>query len=398
MDTLVNGHSYANMYLLFVDASGHSTVVAQNPVDVGSQAYDLLERRILERFRDSAALSRCEYHERWSWQGDGGLYMLYDRDESVALKTALDFMRRLLDIDLPALQKEFATKSIRGELHLRVAVHKGTLSYISDERRGSIHSAALNFAAHLEKATPKDCAAISGDVYKVLRSEQTQFYKVGTFEGHDVALYAPGRSNMDLARAWYAQHGFSAMPMQAMYERPSAENKAALLRTTRNEVVDLGTALHTCSEYLITTQRPAIYRDTVLELLRRGCKYRCFLLDPNGPAAEQHGRERGEDLVSKIRHSINSFQRFQKEHPAEAKHLEVYSYNHYTGFAALGIDIAEPDALLLYSPYLAPRADRVTERGDMPHYLVGATIATPVFDFHRLYIDTIRQNDSTRLL
>lgn len=396
MNTLVSGQNYPNMYFLFVDASGHSTVVAKNPVDVASRAYDLLERRILERLRSSASPTRCEYHERWGWQGDGGLFMLYDKDESVALKTALDFVQRLLDIDLPALQKEFTAESILGELHLRIAVHKGTLSYLSDERRGSIHSAALNFAAHLEKATPKDCAAISGEVYNVIRADQKQFFKVGTFEGHEVALYSPGRSQLDLTRAWYALHGFDSMRIQAMYERPSAENKAALLRTTRAEVIDLGTALHTCSEYLITTQRPAIYRDTVLELLRRGCKYCCFLLDPDGATAEQHGRERGEDLVSKIRQSIKSFQRFQREHPAEAAYLEVYSYNHYTGFAALGIDVTQADALLLYSPYLAPRVGWTPERGDMPHYLVGPSSAAPLFEFHRAYIDAIRQDASTR--
>lgn len=398
MNTLVDGQNYPNMYFLFVDASGHSTVVAKNPVDIASRAYDLLERRVLERFRSSATANRSEYYERWGWQGDGGLFMLYDKDESVTLRTVLDFVKRLLSIDLPALQKEFDAESIRGELHLRIAVHKGALTYISDDRRGSIHSSALNFAAHLEKATPKDCAAISGEVYKVLRADQEQFYKVGTFEGHDVALHSPDRTEVDLARAWYALHGFDSMCIQAMHERPSAENKAALLRTTRYEVVDMGTALHTCSEYLITTQRPALYRDTVLELMKRGCKYRCFLLDPEGSAAEQHGRDRGEDLVSKIRQSIKSFERFQKKYPAEAKHLEVYAYNHYAGFAALGIDVNEPDALLLYSPYLAPRVGLTLERGDMPHYLVGPSIAATLFEFHRSYIEAVRQDASTRRL
>lgn len=37
---------YENVYLIFIDASGHSNVVKSNPKDVSEQAFDLLFEKI----------------------------------------------------------------------------------------------------------------------------------------------------------------------------------------------------------------------------------------------------------------------------------------------------------------------------------------------------------------
>lgn len=208
------------------------------------------------------------------------------------------------------------------------------------------------------------------------------FELVGPYEGRNVYLWAPEASAGDVSRAWLVARGLAeGITILGYHERPSQREKARLIDTGVEGIIDLGTALHTCANYLITTERPTTYRDAVLSFLRRGGVYHCFLMQPDSEDARRVAKERGEDLDQKIQTSIRDFERFKRQHGELADQLMVYMLPHYPGMAALAVDIESPTGLILYSPYLPtlPSQKTTIERGDMPHYLA-SRIAGPFFD------------------
>ncbi len=370
-----------NTHLLFVDSAGYSTIVRANPRDRAARAFDLVRERVTSRVATIAAARRCHRAQLWSWRGDGGFFLLHDEDESVAAAVAVEAGVALIDLDLRHLREEFRQIGVDGTLHLRIAVHKGTVRVPYDGHTGAVHSPDLNFAAHLERATPPDCLAVSEDVLLVSTDLRVRFHSVGRFEGKQVRLLPGCDHPMDAAMAWLAARGFDGgVPLHGLHERPSQWEKARLVDAATTEVVELGTALRTASHYLVTTERPAHYRDAVLRFLRRGGRYRAVLLGPGSRAATVISELRSEDLVNKAKGSLEAFALFQARHPDVADRVRIYQTTAFVGFGCLAIDPESPGALLLYSPYLPnPVVGDVTERGDMPHYLIPTT-AGALFD------------------
>ncbi|MGH4025101.1 MAG: hypothetical protein ACRDRV_11030 [Pseudonocardiaceae bacterium] len=364
-----------NAYLLFADAAGYSTIVRHNPRDRAARAFDLVRERIAARVTTIAAARRCEQAQLWSWRGDGGFFVVHDADESVAAVVAVEAGAALVDLDLCHLRDEFGQLGLDGTLHLRVAVHKGTVRVPGNGNTGTVHSPDLNFAAHLERAVPPDCLAVSEDVLPVCGELQGRLRKVGQFEGKEVYLL-PGRGYpIDAAAAWLAATGLDGgMPVHGLHERPSQQQKARLVDAARTEVVDLGTALRTASHYLVTTERPAHYREAVLRLLHRGGHYRAVVLNPDSKIAMLMSELRDEDLIGKAKGSLEEFAQFHARHPEVAERIRVYQTTAFIDFGCLAIDPESRSSLLLYAPYLPnPVAGGVIQRGDMPHYLVSPT-------------------------
>ncbi|MBL1098894.1 hypothetical protein JK363_19940 [Streptomyces sp. 205] len=365
--------TYDQVYLVFVDTSGYSTIVRCNPGDRAARAFDLLRERMRGRIAQLSAQYRCARSDVWSWRGDGGFFAVHDESESVARDVALEAARTFLTLDLRHLRDEFAQAGVDGELHVRMAVHKGAIRHSAEGRTGAIHSPDINLAAHLEKVTPPDCLAVSEDVYRTAGPFAELFAPVGSHEGKDVYLMAGDGGPGAAAKAWLAGRGLAdGTPVYAYPERPSSHQKARLLDAASDEVLDMGTALRTSSSRLVTTERPARYRDAVLGLLRRGGTYRCYLLDPSSEAADTLARQYEEDMARKIKDSLERFGRFKERYGTEAEGLRVYQTDGFPGFSALGIDMGRPDGLILYSSYLMGASPYgVIERGDMPHYLIG---------------------------
>lgn len=372
---------WENAYLLFVDSAGYSTIVRANPRDLAARAFDLVRERIMARVAAIAEKRRCYRAQLWSWRGDGGFFLLHDEAESVAAATAAEAGAALVDLDLHQLRAEFVHLGVEGILHLRVALHKGTVRVPHDGRTGTVHSTDLNFAAHLERATPPDCLAISEDALLGYTGIRERFRRVGAFEGKQVHLLLARDHPLDAAAAWLAARGLDGgVLLHGWHERPSQQEKARLINAAHHEVVDLGTALRTGSYYLVTTERPAHYRDAVLRFLRSGGHYRAVLLDPASRAAAVLSELRGEDLISKGKRSLEAFALFHTRYPDVADQLRVYQISAFVDFACLAIDPESPGGLLLYSPYLpSPIAGGIVQRGDMPHYLVPAR-AGALFD------------------
>ncbi|MGH3934389.1 MAG: hypothetical protein ACRDS1_05340 [Pseudonocardiaceae bacterium] len=389
-----------NAYLLFVDSAGYSTIVRANPRDRAAWGFDLLRERITARVAAIAAAQRCHRAQLWSWRGDGGFFLLHDEKESVAAAVAVETGAALIDLDLHQLRAEFRQIGIEGTLHLRIALHKGTVRIPHDGYTGAVHSAELNFAAHLERATPPDCLAISEDALLGCAGLRGRFQRVGQFEGKQVYLLMAGDHPLDPAMAWLATRGLDgSVPLHGLPERPSQQQKARLVDAARSEVVELGTALRTASNYLVTTERPAHYRDAVLRFLRRGGHYRAVLLDPRSRAAAVISELRGEDIISKAKKSLEAFALFQARYPEVANHLRVYQTTAFVSFACLAIDPESPGGLLLYSPYLPnPVGDGFVQRGDMPHYLVPTSTGALFDKLHQALRSSCAQQAVTRVL
>lgn len=363
--------TYDNTYFVFVDAAGHSTIIANNPRDLAAEGFDLLREHTVARLDKIAASRHCALARMWHWAGDGGLLVVHDERESVGAVTALEVARCLLELDLKHLRDEFAHLGIKGNLRLRISVHKGPMQYRGSAYQNSIYSPAINLAAHLERATPPDTVAISADVFRVAGEHADRFKSVGRFE--DVDIYILAADDAGVARPWLAAHGFAGgVQVLAYHERPSQHEKARLVDAADSEVVEVGSALHTCANYLVTRERPARYRQAVLDLLERGGTYRCVLVDPASPAAALMGHQRGEDLPAKIREALKMFGRFKSEQGGNADRLEISLTRTHSPMAALAVDPGQPQALLLYSPYLLSTGPDVAhlQRADMPHYLV----------------------------
>ncbi|MBH5338227.1 hypothetical protein IHE55_26950 [Streptomyces pactum] len=364
--------TYDHVYLLFIDTAGYSSIVLANPRDRAAHAFDLLRDRIAARVGQLASGHRCARAELWSWRGDGGFFAVHDESESVARDVVLEAARAILTLDLRHLRDEFARAGVAGGLHLRIAVHKGTIRHAGPGGTGAIHSPDINLAAHLEKAVPRDCVAVSEDVHRTAGGYAPLFEEVGEHEGKRVFLMADDDRPGAARRAWLAARGLAGgSTVHTCPERPSSTEKARMLDAAAIEVLDMGTALRAASRRLVTTERPAHYRDAVLGFLRRGGRYRCYLLDPVSEAAATLARQYQEDMSRKIKDSLERLGRFKERYRGEADGLEVYQTGSFPGFSALAIDMREPDGLILYSSYLLGTSRYgVMERGDMPHYLI----------------------------
>lgn len=369
------GTTYDNVYLLAADVSGYSAIVRLNPHDHTTRAFDLLRERLVTVASELAARHGCARSVLWGWRGDGGLLVIHDDDESVARDVALETGRRMLTVELGRLRKASRRAGLAGEMHLRMALHKGVIRYPEAGDPGVIHSADINFTVHLEQATPRDCLAISGDVYQVCGSYADLFERVGRFEKRKVYLMKPGGRAGDARRTWLHHAGLACeVPVRGFAERPSQRKIAKLIGIAANDVLDLGAVLHTCAGYLVTPGGPAPYLNAVLAFLRRGGTYRCVLLDPSSEAAGIYARLRQEDLTAKISRVMADFARFKKLHRGAAEGLHVYHTSEFPGLHALCIDLCSPHALILYSPYIfrVHHSTPLIERGDMPHYLATA--------------------------
>lgn len=396
INLFVKDQVYENVYLVFVDASGHSNVVRSNPRDVSAQAFDLLYERIAGRLQKVVTKNRCEIAVVWSWLGDGGMIAIHDKSEKNSLLTTFDFVTEVLKLDLPNLKSEFANDNINGELHIRIAVHKGTIKYTDDGQQGFIHSSDINWGAHLEKATPKDSISISKEIFDILPSDKKKdFVSVGKFEEREAYVFTPNADESLVTLNWRASQGFNEMELVQCYlERISQKDKAELIDTAKDTVIDFGTTLNTCSNYLFSTERPVPYRDAVCRLLERGGKFVCYMLSPDSPGSRQLIELRKEDTDEKLRNAMTRFQQFKSVNPALTNQFKVFQFDNNPNFAAMIIDPESDDSVCLYSPYLSVISQEGTGRADMPHYLVSKKkhrMYKYVWDYVSSYINIAKE-------
>lgn len=388
----MQGRTYTDVYFLKIDASGHSSIVASNPSDVVDRFFDHFESTVVEVVEQTRRLSGCDYAEFWGWQGDGGLCVLHDKSESVSQKTALQCATDILNDRLGPLQRSLQRLGARGSLHVRLALHRGTFTYKGHGRLGSIHSKDLNFVSHLETATPKDTLAISRDVYDRCPDDLvSEFWLLPfAFEGEEVAVYS-NRAKGDVALEWIARVPIAeSVHVNLLPRRYSEADKASIVQFAESEVVDLGTALSTCSQYLVSTARPAPYRDIVRSLTANGKKYLCLALNPDSEAAHHYAEDRGEPgLIEKIHTSITKMKQFAESLGKAREHFHLYLYSSLPHFAGIMVD-RKSDGLFLFAPYLPNLGEKLTiERADSPHLAVLAELCPDLMRRADVYVDVL---------
>ncbi len=396
---LVDGQTYTDVYFLKVDVSGHSTIVAGNPSDIVNRFFDHFESSVFAAVDDTKKLHDCGYAEFWGWEGDGGLCVIYDRSESVALQTAVESAVNLLDYKLQPLQDALRRLGARGELHMRIALHRGSFTYKGYGRHGSIHSKDLNFVAHLEQVAPRDTLVISRDVHQRCPTDLAGRFSAlpFRFENYEVFAYSIC-SDSEAAFEWAARVPIAeSVPVNLLPRRYSEQDKASIVQYAQSEVVDLGTALSTCSQYLVSTARPAPYRAAVKSLLERGVRYLCLALDPDTDIAETYASERGEaGLRTKIRASIRRMEKFAAAVSATRGSFELHLYSSLPHFAGIVVD-RNDGGLLLYTPYLPNIGERfMIERADSPHLVMSARSVPTLFSQVDSYIDALLDDPGTR--
>jgi class 3 adenylate cyclase len=365
------GKTYANVYFLKIDASGHSRIVRSNAADLADKLFDLVESAVYESVDAERRTFDCAYAEFWGWQGDGGLCVVYDPNESTAAITALGAALNILDHKLGDLRTRLAKLNIKGELHLRIAIHKGYFTYKGTQRRGSIHSKDLNFVAHLEQVAPKDSVTVSEPVFRCCPPEVTKKFRRldFPFEQELVYFHTSDDSNAPYFE-WINNVGAAeTFSTNVFCHRPSELDKSLLIKRARNEILDLGTALSTSSQYLVTTRRPTYYRTEVLRLLEDGVSYVCVVLDPNSEMATIYGDLRGEDLKRKIEESLKRLEHFASEARGCKGKFKIFLYSVMPYFATVAVD-RDGKGVFIFSPYMPNARGFSLSRADAMHLLL----------------------------
>lgn len=376
-----DGTSYTNVYFMKIDASGHSNIVLNNPDDLVNKLFDLLEETVYSAVEDNRKIHNCQYAEFWGWQGDGGLCVIYDPHESIALLTSIDSALSILDFKLQELRNHLNKLKIKGDLHLRVSIHKGAFTYKGHSNKGSIHSKDLNFVSHLETRTPKDSVTISEDVFNCCDMNFIDKFKPldFNFENKKIFIYKTNFSN-ETYFEWLSNINFhDSFKVNMFPQRLSEKEKATFIRHARSEIIDLGTASRTCSYYLGSTQRPRYFRDQVLKLLDSGVNYTCLLLNPDSEIMNIYSKLRGENLKERTLESLQRFESFAKEVKGKNGQFKVYLYSQLPYFACIAVD-RKNDGSLIYSPYMPNFENLKIERADTMHFLLSKEQGTNVYN------------------
>lgn len=186
-------------------------------------------------------------------------------------------------------------------------------------------------------------------------------------------------SSSDQIEAWIKDiTDQGSTQLQVFGERLSPQNKSNLLLQAEEDVIDLGTALNTCSEYLVTTTRPAYYREAVLSLLEKGVNYTCVIIDPDSEICDIYGKARNENLIEKTKKSINRLEMFAADAKGRAGTFSVVAYDKMPYFAAIAID-RNDDGMFLVSSYLPNAKELNIGRADTPHFLLPKDASSNIY-------------------
>lgn len=390
------GQSYNNVYFLKIDASGHSNIVLLNTDDIVNKMFDLLETMIFSAVEENRKIHNCKYATFWGWQGDGGLCVICDENESASLQTAIQSAFNILNFKLNELRHTIGQLKAKGDLHLRLSVHRGSFTYKGYDRHGSIHSKDLNFVSHLEEVTPKDCLTISKEVYQRCPSSIADLFIPldFSFEETEIFLYTNGL-HQSVMFEWISNIPIAeSATTNVLPRRYSEQDKARIIQHATTEVIDLGTALRTCSYYLISRHRPRFYRPIVTALLEKGVNYICIALNPDSEIAQYYGSSREDDLIANTHGSICRMEQFADDVKDLPGKFELYLYSQLPYFASIMID-RKNEGLLLYAPYMSTSNKLTIERADSPHVLVPKSRIPHLFDQVDSYIDYLLQDPKT---
>ncbi len=142
--------------------------------------------------------------------------------------------------------------------------------------------------------------------------------------------------------------------------RLAPEEKILFFSSAQEEMIEFGLTLNTFSIYLNNINQDGL-RKSLIQLLQRNVKVKCFLLDPDWHGTSMYFDDRElvikEEMtgVTKIRASIRRLQLFYADIKDEkyCDNFEVYTYRHFPNNYFLAIDRSNnAQAKMMISNYL----------------------------------------------
>jgi len=365
------GRDYNNVYFMVVDAKEHSKIVRYNDADKVDKAFDEFETMVHNAVERGKTETRCEIAQSWGWQGDGGLYVFYDQEESIARKATLQSAKEIL-AEIPALNNRLSRMKISGEIHVRIAIHKGNIRY--KEKTGSIHSKELNLASHVQKLVPYDTIAISKDVYDISGETQNEFVEAeGEFEGMKFYLYS-SRPKKDILEEWRRNLPLTSgnviqlesdVPIEelglvgAFSQRALTYEYVSRIREAKNHIWVMGIGLGGFQ----SNHRANILVQKALE----GVDIRLLVVDPDIQIklgdepfslpswcdfSMDAGNYNQNSLYSAIKMVNNINRQIQQDNSAQKQLVKIKYYKVIPSFAMLRVD-----SIIYFSPYFSGRSN-----------------------------------------
>lgn len=141
--------------------------------------------------------------------------------------------------------------------------------------------------------------------------------------------------------------------------RLEVEKKVEFFKDAQVEVIEFGTLLSKFSSNLYSGNREE-FRSHVEEVLQRGVKFKCYLIDPSREGIFHYFTDRAiiqpveSEYASKFSLSVGRLKTIHKTlaEAGFASNLEVFSYAHFPYNYFLAVDGAQKNGKLLVSHYL----------------------------------------------
>ena len=132
------------------------------------------------------------------------------------------------------------------------------------------------------------------------------------------------------------------------------QDKIKFMKSAKTEIIELGIGLRTFANYF--TGRPSgEFRAHIIELLRIGVRFKCYLLDPKGKIAEIYSQDRDESgLISTIQNSIEQLQNQQNQFSSLnlKGSLEICVYDRLPCFHLMCVDPMSNNGKMTISHYM----------------------------------------------
>lgn len=139
--------------------------------------------------------------------------------------------------------------------------------------------------------------------------------------------------------------------------RPEIAEKANFIRNANKEIIQIGVSLRSFISYF--EQRPSYeFRDIVANLIKRGIRFRNFILDPNCPLAKEYSyyvdeKLRKDELSKRCESSIKKLKEIGKEFDEVKKGaFEIFTYDNIPRFFMLCVDPEEENGKMMISFYI----------------------------------------------
>lgn len=142
--------------------------------------------------------------------------------------------------------------------------------------------------------------------------------------------------------------------------RLTIEDKVNFFVGAKKEVIEFGMTLNTFSNYLLSRSEAA-YKNHIIQLLKDGVDFKCYLLDPNWQGTKIYFDDResvckeGDTGVNKIQSSLRRLKVISDELNTlnHSGQFEVFTYRHFPANYFLAVDISEKSiAKMMVSNYL----------------------------------------------